>query len=319
MSDIGHISLSDQVLRSRFKLNSSYARRPIKRPARRLIQDVVYSKSRYDNKANILRPKSSDSSNESKAVNSFMDPIQLQSAFNNVVVSSFNQSKTNSFRTVLQIGLISLAILMIGVGSYAIIGGLMAKNELSKQVSNLSAEANRTSSNNHSTVPSTVKPSALAISSYIVAPNLPRYLNIPKLGVHARVLSVGVTPSGALGTPDNVFDTAWYNESSLPGQPGAMLIDGHVSSWTAHGVFYGLKTLNPGDLLQVVRGDGTIFNYRVVKTVIFNSKNVNMTEALSSVNPGAPGLNLMSCTGDVIPGTSQFNERILVMSTLASN
>src|SRR5665213_3238915 len=48
---------------------------------------------------------------------------------------------------------------------------------------------------NHSTthiVPSTTKPTASAVASYIVAPTLPRYLIIPKLRVDARILSVGV-------------------------------------------------------------------------------------------------------------------------------
>jgi hypothetical protein len=93
-----------------------------------------------------------------------------------------------------------------------------------------------------------------------------------------------------------------------------MLIDGHISSWSAHGVFYGLKDLQPGDSLQIVRGDGTVFNYRVVQTQIYPSGNVDMSAAISPIVPGAPGLNLISCIGDVIPGTSQFNERIVVFT-----
>ena len=147
-----------------------------------------------------------------------------------------------------------------------------------------------------------------------MAPNLPRYLKIPKLGVDARVLQVGVTKTGALGTPNNVFDTAWYTGSAEPGQPGATLIDGHVSSWTSHGVFYGLKTLVPGDAIQIVRGDGTVFNYQVVKTQIYSAGNVNMQAAITPITPGIPGLNLITCTGDVIPGTSTFNERIIVFA-----
>lgn len=165
-------------------------------------------------------------------------------------------------------------------------------------------------------VPSTVQPSANTLASYVVAPNMPRYLIIPKLGVDARILSVGVNAQGALETPGNVFDTAWYNKSSLPGQPGAMLIDGHVSSWTAHGVFYGLDSLSPGDKVEVKRGDGITFTYSVVSRQVYKASNVNMSAALSPINPGTPGLNLISCTGDVISGTSDFNERIVIFTSL---
>ncbi len=141
---------------------------------------------------------------------------------------------------------------------------------------------------------------------------MPRYLNIPKLGVHARVLSLGILNNGALATPHNVFDVGWYNESSLPGQPGAMLFDGHVSSWTSHGVFYGIKKLVGGDIVQVVRGDGTTFSYKVVKSQTFDHDNVDMNSAIKPVDPTKPGLNLITCTGDVIKGTNEFNQRVLV-------
>ncbi|HEY4964165.1 MAG TPA: sortase [Candidatus Saccharimonadales bacterium] len=169
------------------------------------------------------------------------------------------------------------------------------------------------------TVPSTIQPSTNDLANYIVAPNLPRYLIIQKLGVDARVLSVGVNAQGALETPDNVFDTAWYNGSSQPGQPGTMLIDGHISSWTTHGVFYGLNTLKPGDTIELQRGDGTMFTYKVVKTQVYNASNVDMTTAMTPINPSVPGLNLISCTGDVIAGSSEFNERIIVFAEYASN
>ena len=156
------------------------------------------------------------------------------------------------------------------------------------------------------------------MAAYTVAPNLPKYLIIPKLNVDARVLSVGVTSKGAVGAPENIYDTAWYNESAEPGQPGAMLIDGHISSWTAHGVFYGLSRLSPGDTIRVERGDKTMFSYSVVKTVIYPSNNVDMKAALAPVVTGQPGLNLISCTGDVIPETNSFSERIVVFATQVS-
>jgi sortase (surface protein transpeptidase) len=183
------------------------------------------------------------------------------------------------------------------------------------QVSALSKKVDKQSgANQNSSVPSTTKPSSQAISQYIVAPDLARYLKIPKLGVSARVLQVGVTSSGALGTPNNIYDTAWYTGSAKPGQPGATLIDGHVSSWTAHGVFYGIKTLVPGDALQIVRGDGTILNYQVVKTQVYPAGNVDMQAAVTPITPGKSGLNLITCTGQVEPGTSQFNERVVVFA-----
>jgi LPXTG-site transpeptidase (sortase) family protein len=212
----------------------------------------------------------------------------------------------------LQMALVSMACFMFLVGIFVSLQTVLTNHKNSAQVAALAKSAN--SRNNSGSVPSTDKPSAKAISQYIVAPDAPRYLKIPKLGVNARVLQVGTNKDGSLGTPSNVFDTAWYNASAKPGQPGATLIDGHVSSWTSHGVFYGLKNLKPGDTMQVVRGDGSVFNYKVVKTQVYKDNNVDMRAAITPVVQGTPGLNLITCTGQVKPGTSEFNERVIVFT-----
>ena len=163
-------------------------------------------------------------------------------------------------------------------------------------------------------VPSTTKPSPDMRSSYSVAPNLPKFITIPKLGIDARIIAAGTDKSGAIATPSNVYDTAWYNGSSLPGEPGAMLIDGHISSWTTNGVFHDLKRLQAGDVVQVERGDGTKFAYRVVSTKVYDVNAVDMNNVLAAINPSQPGLNLISCFGEVIKGTNEFNKRIVVFT-----
>jgi hypothetical protein len=218
----------------------------------------------------------------------------------------------------LQVSLAGMAAVIFLIGIVASIQTFKTNHQAAAQVAALAKKTSNSASGS-SVVPSTTKPSAAAVRNYVVAPNLPRYLKIPKLGVSARVMQVGVLASGALGTPSNVFDTAWYTGSAEPGQPGATLIDGHVSSWSTSGVFYGLKTMTPGDGIQIVRGDGAIFNYQVVKTVTYIGNTVNMQAAMTPVTPGTPGLNLISCTGDVIPGTSMYNGRIVVFAQQVSS
>jgi len=221
--------------------------------------------------------------------------------------------------------LIVTAVAMLITGSAVSFRDWQANKAANQQAAKLVSEANRLSSkhtvptattNSSPVVPSTIKPAVKVVAEYIVAPDMPRYLIIPKLGVNARILSVGLDSQGALLAPKNVYDTAWYNGSSQPGQPGAMLIDGHVSSWTAHGVFYGIKSLRPGDTIKVQRGDNTLFTYHVVKTQLYDASNVDMVAAMLSIDPSIPGLNLISCTGDVISGTNDFNQRIIVFATL---
>jgi sortase (surface protein transpeptidase) len=229
-------------------------------------------------------------------------------------VRSESPTSKRSWRPLaLQTTLVGMAVVVFIVGMASSLQTLKTNHDASAQVAALVKKAN-SSKNVDSVIPSTTKPSSSAVSQYTVAPDLPRYLKIPKLGVDARVLQVGVNASGALGTPTNIYDTAWYTSSAKPGQPGATLIDGHVSSWTSHGVFYGIKTLEPGDNIQIERGDGTIFNYQVVETQIYPAGNVNMQAAMTPITPGVPGLNLITCTGNVIKGTNSFSERVVVFA-----
>jgi LPXTG-site transpeptidase (sortase) family protein len=211
----------------------------------------------------------------------------------------------------LQLSLVGMAIMVFVTGLAVSLQTFQTNHNAAAQVSALSKRADKPSG---SPVPSTTKPTTSAFSNYAVAPDLPRYIKIPKLGVNARVLQVGVNASGALGTPSNVFDTAWYTGSAKPGQPGATLIDGHVSSWTTHGVFYGIKTLQAGDTIQIVRGDNTVLNYQVVKTQAYPANNVDMQAAITPVTAGKSGLNLITCTGQVQKGTSEFNQRVIVFA-----
>lgn len=223
-------------------------------------------------------------------------------------------TKTKTLRSKQTMTLYIMAAVIFLTGIAVSFNGLRANRQVAAQVQHLSNQNQSSSdgSSSGSTPPSTSKPSGSSIVSYRVAPNLPRYIDIPKLSVHARVLSMGVDSKNQLRAPGNVYDAGWYNASAQPGQPGAMLMDGHISSWTTKGVFYGLNKLAAGDAVVITRGDGQQFTYKVVKSQMFDAKSVDMGSLLVSQDTAKPGLNLISCSGDVIPGTNEFDKRIVV-------
>jgi len=207
--------------------------------------------------------------------------------------------------------LYAMAGLLFIVGIAVSINGLRTNRQVAAQVKQISRQSD-SGSPDKTTAPSTTKPSASDISGYAVAPNLPRYIDIAKLAVHARIKSMSVNSKNQLQSPNNVYDAGWYNASAQPGQPGAMVVDGHISSWTTQGVFYGLNKLVTGDPISITRGDGKVFVYKVVKTEIDDVNSVDMSSLLVSQDTAKPGLNLISCSGDVIPGSNEFNKRIVV-------
>lgn len=164
------------------------------------------------------------------------------------------------------------------------------------------------------TPPDTNKPSNDAFDNHHANHDEPRYIFIPKISVRAMIKPVGVTPDNRVAAPSNVYDAGWYTSSAKPGQAGAMLIDGHVSSWETKGVFYNLSVLQANDTITIERGDGAILSYRVVKNVTYPADRVDMQAALSPINPAKPGLNLITCSGEIIEGTNQFDQRVVIFA-----
>lgn len=221
-------------------------------------------------------------------------------------------------RTALLYGMAAL-VFVAGLG--VSLNGLRANRAVAAQVTHLqrqtdAAAGSTTGASANTAVPSGVKPSASSVAQYAVSPNLPRYIDIPALGVHARVLSEGVSSKNQLQVPWNIYDTGWYNASAQPGQQGAMLIDGHSGIDGLKGVFYKLGSLSRGDQITITRGDGQKFTYTVLKVQVVGVDDVNMQSMVVSADATAPGLNLITCTGDQIPGTDQLNERVQVYAAM---
>lgn len=168
-----------------------------------------------------------------------------------------------------------------------------------------------------SAAPSSVKLTQKSINNYSVPSDDPKYIAVPSIGItNTPIVRLGLLAGGAISTPDNIYEAGWYEGSALPGQSGATFIYGHVSSWTADGIFYNLKKLVAGNMITLTRGDGKTFRYRVISSRVYASNDVDMRTVLSPINSKLPGLNLMTCTGTVIPGTSEFTERLVVFTSL---
>jgi LPXTG-site transpeptidase (sortase) family protein len=142
---------------------------------------------------------------------------------------------------------------------------------------------------------------------------MPRILRIGKIGVEAKVLSLSIGANNQLRAPASIFDAGWYNGSALPGESGAVLIDGHVHGPTKPGVFVGLKKLKTGDAITLERGDGKVFTYRVAKMQSYAKDAVDMGAAFSSAEPGKPGLNIITCDG-AYDDAGHYENRLVVFA-----
>lgn len=163
------------------------------------------------------------------------------------------------------------------------------------------------------------EPTEEEVDAYAVEENKPRYLTVEKLGINkARILPMGVNTVGELATPNNVYDVGWYDASGLPGRGGTMIIDGHNGGPHVVGVFKNLPELVEDDIIEVERGDGEIFRYRVVdsKAVALADADAYMAVAAQSPEPGRESVTLISCTGEWSDQRQTYLSRQFVRAVL---
>ena len=163
------------------------------------------------------------------------------------------------------------------------------------------------------------EPTEEEVHEYTVAADRPRYLTIEKLGIHnARILAMGVNVNGELDTPRNVYDVGWYEGSGKPGRGGTMIIDGHNGGPHVLGVFKNLPNLVAGDIVQVERGDGVIYRYKVVEnvTVPLAESDAYMSTAAKSPEAGKESVTLITCTGEWSQTQGTYLSRQFTRATL---
>jgi len=160
-----------------------------------------------------------------------------------------------------------------------------------------------------------------------VAPDKPRYISGSFMdrtmgkNVLARVVEVGLTPSGAMATRASIFDVAWFRNSGKPGQGGTMLMNGHNGGPSKDGIFKDLPLIKIGDIVTIERGDGAIFDYAVYEVKILSIEQANkyMSTMMQSPVPGRESLSLISCTGEWSQQRRTYLSRVMVRAVLVEN
>jgi len=126
-----------------------------------------------------------------------------------------------------------------------------------------------------------------------------------------RVVGLGIDSSGAMETPSGVWEAAWYNFSSRPGQGGNAVFSGHVDALftgdPGPAAFYSLKDLDEGDIIEVTMANGTVYKYAVSSKWSVDPNNADV----GSIVGRTPNevITLITCGGD--SGTAYYLRHIV--------
>jgi hypothetical protein len=140
-------------------------------------------------------------------------------------------------------------------------------------------------------------------------------LEIPDIGVRARIIRLGLNPDRSLEVPQDFAETGWWSGGPRPGDRGPAVIVGHVDSKTGPAVFYRIRELGPGDEIAVVRADGSRARFVVQGSEQYPKADFP-TVRVYGRTPG-PTLRLITCSGTFDRSTGHYLSNTVVYARAA--
>ena len=148
---------------------------------------------------------------------------------------------------------------------------------------------------------------------------MPVAVDIPAIGVHSKLLHLGVNADGTIQVPSldaRADEAAWYKYSAAPGEMGTSVIEGHVDTYLGPAVFFRLGALHPGDSIDVRLADGVTAVFRVTGVRQYPKSRFPAKTIYGAT--GFAALHLITCGGVFDYTTRSYLSSTVVFASLTS-
>ena len=149
-----------------------------------------------------------------------------------------------------------------------------------------------------------------------VARSTPVTLRIPAIGVSLALSTLGLNPDGTAQVPARDQQPGWFRLGPAPGQLGSAVILGHVDDDKGPAAFYRLRTLRPGDTVDVGLADGRVAHF-AVRTVATYLK-TQFPARLVYASHGYAALQLVTCGGQFDSTSGHYLSNVVAYTSLVS-
>jgi sortase (surface protein transpeptidase) len=143
-----------------------------------------------------------------------------------------------------------------------------------------------------------------------VAVPAPVTVSVPAIGVDEQLVDLGIAADGTAEVPTDHDRVGWFTGGGRPGARGPTVLLGHVDSTAGPAVFYDLRELEPGDVVEVGLADGSTARYAVVGTEQV-AKDRFPTAAVFGAS-ATDVLRLITCTGAFDRGARSYTDNLVV-------
>jgi LPXTG-site transpeptidase (sortase) family protein len=155
------------------------------------------------------------------------------------------------------------------------------------------------------------KPAPAATAIQPLPRSVPVHITVPSVGIDVPVMTVGRDAQGSIEMPP-LFDwtTGWYKYSPTPGEVGPSVIVGHVDTYKGISVFWRLRDIKQGDIINIKRADGRTVKFKVTALKQFSQSNFPTQEVYGNIK--YPGLRLITCGGSFDKQTESYTQNTVV-------
>lgn len=159
-------------------------------------------------------------------------------------------------------------------------------------------------------------PASPVLANPTVPRSAPVSLRIPAIGVAVSLSQLGLNADGTVQVPTDFARPGWFRLGPSPGQIGSAVILGHVDSYRGPAVFFRLRSLHPGDHVEVSLANGMSATF-VVSTVASYPKDQFPSNAVYGSH-GYRALQLVTCGGTFDTRTRSYLSNVVVYTSLLS-
>lgn len=168
-----------------------------------------------------------------------------------------------------------------------------------------------------SSIQEVAKTDGVATTS-LYARSAPKQLRIPVIDLMADFEApLGLEADQTVEVPELYTTVGWYKYGATPGEVGTAVILGHVDSYQGPAVFFDLKKLKTGDIIEVEREDGTTATFRVDEIGRYNRADFPTERVYGQTD--TPTLRLITCTGTFNYGKQEYSHNLVVYASLVGN
>jgi Sortase domain len=157
-------------------------------------------------------------------------------------------------------------------------------------------------------------PSAEAVPT--LPASRPYRMVIKKISMSVLFEQIGLRKDARIQTPpyDKADKAFWYRDSAIPGQPGPMVVLGHVDTKDGIAAFFYLAKVRPGYEVEVIREDRSTVVYTVTSVEQFPKTDFPTERVYGPTEQ--PTLRLVTCGGKFNRATGHYVDNIIVFASM---